>query len=80
VQTEVTQLVPLPEIREARQHIFPSAGSLDWFVRRNRNGLIEAGAILLLTGRWFADPAKFDAFMLRAGGAAAHALTQRAAA
>lgn len=69
--TEVAQLAPLTEYREQRQHIFPSQSSLDWFVRKHRPALVQAGALLMLTGRWFADPPKFDHYMLEAGGRAA---------
>ena len=69
--TEVASLVQLCEYREQRQHIFPSQSSLDWFLRKHRKGLVESGALLMLTGRWFVDPFSFDAYMVSAGGMAA---------
>jgi hypothetical protein len=75
VQTQVAQLMLRTEYREQRQHIFPSQPSLDWFVRKHRAGLVEAGALLMLTGRWFFDAEKFDAYMILTGGKAAKAQT-----
>lgn len=75
--TDVLKLAPLPEYRAQRQHIFPSQASLDWYLRKNRSGLVESGALLLLAGRWFVNAERFDAYLLQAGTEAAKAHAAR---
>lgn len=70
-ETHLDMLCRLPEYREKRKHIFQSEGALQWFVRRHRRGLVECGALMLLTGQWHAHEARFDAFVLEAGADAA---------
>ena len=41
------ELLALPEA----QAIFPTEGSLDWFVRENRAALVDAGVLILGKGR-----------------------------
>lgn len=67
----VSALVLLPEYREARQRLFPSEGSLQWYVRQHKPGLVNAGALLLHAGRWFVCAAAFDAYVIQAGQKAA---------
>jgi hypothetical protein len=67
VNTQLDQLVLLSAYREQRQHFFPSQGSLDWFLRRHRQGLVQAGALFLLSGRWFADLRTFDDYVMGVG-------------
>lgn len=74
---DVLKLAPLSEYRAQRQHIFPSQPSLDWYLRKNRPGLVENGAMLLLAGRWFVNAERFDAYLLQAGTEAAKAHTAR---
>lgn len=61
-------LLMLPQqYRSSRQHMFPSDGSLQWYVRRHRTALVSAGAILLIAGRTHIDEQRFDAFALEQG-------------
>lgn len=53
----------LIEYQEARPRLFPSESSLRWYLRHNRAELVAAGALLLHTGRWLVDAARFDAFV-----------------
>jgi hypothetical protein len=53
-----------PEYRESRARFFPSVYSLQWFVRRHKARLIQAGAIVMHGGQWYADEAKFDAIVM----------------
>jgi hypothetical protein len=46
---------------------------MDWFLRKHREALVERGALLLLTGRWFVSPNKFDGFMEELGSRSAYA-------
>jgi hypothetical protein len=70
-ELKITSLATLAEYRRQREHVFGSRGSLDWYLRRNRTGLIESGALLLVAGRWFADPERFDSYIVATGAAAA---------
>lgn len=72
-QSNLSQLTPLAMYREQRELIFASKHSLDWYVRRHRNDLIEGGALLLVAGRWFADAERFDAYVMAQGAATAKA-------
>ncbi len=66
--TEALNRLQLPaEYVAQRQHLFPSQPSFDWFVRRNRSALVQAGALLRPTGRWLVEPAAFDAAILTIG-------------
>jgi hypothetical protein len=64
-------LKPLPEYGRDRAHIFPSQSSLEWFVRMNRNNLVENGALLVICGRRMVNPALFDDAVLRVGQSSA---------
>lgn len=65
--TDVSTLVLVPEYQAARQHLFPSATSLDWYVRVNRADLVAAGALLKIANRWRVQPARFDAAVMSIG-------------
>jgi hypothetical protein len=59
------------EYRADRAHIFPSPGSLEWFVRRHRERLIDKGALLVIAGRTQIDPSAFDQTVLEVGASEA---------
>jgi hypothetical protein len=66
--TEALNRLQLPaEYIAQRQHLFPSQPSFDWFVRRNRDALVQAGAMLRPTGRWLVQPDSFDQAVLAIG-------------
>jgi hypothetical protein len=71
LQTTLSHLQKLQEYRLERQHIFQSAGALDWFVRTHRSRLIDAGALMLLAGSWHVNPSAFDITVLEIGQQAA---------
>jgi len=63
----VTTLVPLiaqsgqgHTFLALRANIFPSEGSLRWFVRRHRPALVKAGALVKLRGIWHVDTESWD--------------------
>lgn len=62
--------------RDARQNIFPSRGSLDWFIRRNKPELIETGALLFIAGQWRVHTDRFDRCVLDIGARLAHRTPQ----
>lgn len=69
--TALSDVRRLPDYRERRTHIFPSDGSLTWFVRQHKARLVEAGALVMLAGQWHAHESKFDAAVLAIGQDAA---------
>ena len=70
-ETTLNSLRKLTAYRDQRGHIFQSTGSLQWFVRKHRQQLIETGALVLIAGQWHAHEQKFDACVLQAGALAA---------
>lgn len=70
-QGAVSDWVTRDEFRAKRPAIFPSEGSLEWFIREHRRALIDAGAIVLLRQRWLINPSAFDACVRKVGTAAA---------
>lgn len=68
----VSALVSLLEFQEQRQRLFPSQGSLQWYLRSHKPGLVDAGALLMHAGKWWVSPAHFDQYILSAGAKAAH--------
>lgn len=67
----VNALLPLSDYHAARSHVFPSDTSLDWYLRKHRSALIEAGALLMVAGRWLVQPSTFDTYVLERGTQAA---------
>ena len=59
---ELFKLRPLAEYQVSRSHVFPSSGSMEWFVHRNRARLVKAGALVKLTGRSLVPSASARAF------------------
>ena len=68
-------LQPLSDYAVARTHVFPSKTSMTWFVRQHRDALIREGALLMISGRWFVHPDKFDSYVPAEGTRAARART-----
>lgn len=68
---EITALEAPQKYREPRPNVFPSKGSLDWFIRCHREELIKARALLLIAGKWHVSPRRFDAVVLEIGQRAA---------
>lgn len=73
--SDLLALRPLPDYRQSREHVFRSEQSLQWFVRRNKSRLVDAGALVMLGGRWHVVPSRFDAVVLEAGQLAAKQAT-----
>ena len=66
-QALVAALQAPADYRNPREHLFPSQGSLDWFIRRERDRLVKAGALRLIAGRWMVAPEAFDLVVLEVG-------------
>jgi hypothetical protein len=58
----------LPEqYRAARPNVYPSLDAFRWFVRRHRDELVAAGALVAPTGRLLVHPEAFDRVVLSVG-------------
>ena len=66
-ETALDLLRRLTEYQERRKHVFRSMGAADWFVRQHKAALIEAGALVMLTGQWHVHEELFDAVVMRVG-------------
>lgn len=51
--------------------VFPTEDSLRWFVRRNRDALVSAGAVIIITGRLCYHPERFKKAAVEIGQRAA---------
>ncbi|MBS0448585.1 MAG: hypothetical protein JSR59_21900 [Proteobacteria bacterium] len=72
-ESALQALVPLAVYRQPREHIFPSQGSLDWYVRIHKSALVEAGALLLVGRTWHAHADRFDQAVIAISSKAAAA-------
>jgi len=64
----VTELKTPSDYRaEGRTTVFPSAGSLDWFIRKNKVILTSKNALVAPTGRTLINPRIFDLIVLEVG-------------
>ena len=62
--TVLGRLLLKEEYRLERIRLFPSKGSFDWFARQHREQIYSRKAMLVLGGRIFIDPERFDQFIL----------------
>lgn len=51
VTTTLDDFVDLTELLPSVQQTFPTKDSLSWFIRRHRETLVAAGALIVITGR-----------------------------
>lgn len=66
-QGSLSDLVRPADFARARQAIFPSVGSFDWFVRQHRARLVEVGALVFLAGRNYVHPSRADQIIAAIG-------------
>jgi hypothetical protein len=58
---DVLRAVPVITGYQAqRPQLFQSPESMRWFLRNHRDELLQAGALLKISGRWMAVPERFD--------------------
>jgi hypothetical protein len=62
-----TLKTPKEYISNGRAHIFPSESSLQWFIRKNKQLLIESRALHNPTGRTLINANLFDDVVLQVG-------------
>lgn len=58
--TTAPPLLSVAEYQEARSRLFPSAGSLAWYIRVHKAELVQRGAMLMHRGIWHIDGECFD--------------------
>ena len=69
--TQLSRLVTPTDYQSAgRGHVFPSATSLQWFMRVHRRELVQRGAVVKIAGRTLIDGERMDAAALAVGAAA----------
>lgn len=68
-ENPLAQLMKPPAYRAARASVFASDFALDWYIRQNRDALFQAGALLMITGRKWINPTKFDQAVIELGSA-----------
>lgn len=54
------EFVGLAALHPKVRNTFPTEASLNWFVRQHRVALVEAGAVIFITGRLRFHPEKFQ--------------------
>lgn len=69
--TPLAALLTFEQVAEKYGPLFPNAEAVRWYVRFNRAGLEDAGALLLIRGRTYIAPGPFEAYVVRAGQAQA---------
>jgi len=57
----------LEAFQAANAHVFPSVPSLRWFYRQHRAALLEAGAVVEITGRLLINTRVFSRVALEIG-------------
>lgn len=60
-------LVSIQDYQRANANVFPSRGSVEWFVRQHKLNLIEARAIYIITRRTLLHAQRFNAYVLKVG-------------
>ena len=67
LSVSLDSLQSLEDYQIQQRNIFPSRPSIDWFVRVHKKELIEAGALVLLTGKSVVNPTAFSQTVLSIG-------------
>lgn len=65
-------LQSLDEYRKSRSHIFPSYGSISWFIRQNREVLMGLNALSYPTRRLMINAPAFDNAVIIVGQQSVH--------
>jgi hypothetical protein len=64
---DVASLKSPSEYQTERQNAFPSLAAVEWFMRRHRPALNEAGALVTVNRRLLIVPSAFDAVVMAVG-------------
>ena len=69
---QLQNLQSLDEYRKSRSHIFPSHGSIQWFIRQNREVLMGLNALSYPTRRLMINAPAFDSAVIIVGQKSVH--------
>ena len=56
----LNNLLAIEDYQKSRSHIFPSYGSISWFIRQNREALMELNALSWPTRKLLINELAFD--------------------
>lgn len=59
--------VDMQDLLPSVEQTFPTKDSLGWFIRRHRDTLVEAGALIVITGRLRFHPQRFKEVAVEIG-------------
>ena len=68
-ESEVSRLKTRAEYQALRANAFPSESALSWFMRRHRETLVAAKALVPINRRMMLDPPNFDRVVRQVGQA-----------
>ncbi len=63
----LNNLKTINEYIQDRRNVFPSKPSIEWFIRKHKSHLLEAGALSMPTGRTLINSEIFDQAVLDIG-------------
>lgn len=65
--TSLAALLTLAQVPDKYPALFPTVEAVRWYLRDHRDGLQDAGALLVIRGRLRVVPRPFEEYVLRAG-------------
>jgi len=65
--SDTAVFVPLREMQQQVENLFPNQNSFRWFVRHHRDGLAKNAAMIQVANRLLFDPAAFKEYVIRDG-------------
>ena len=65
--SDTTVFVPLREMQQQVENLFPNQNSFRWFVRHHRDGLAKNVAMIQVANRLLFDPSAFKEYVIRHG-------------
>jgi hypothetical protein len=63
----IDRLIEPSAYLQQRTQLFRSLEGLNWFIRRNKARLVQAGALTIPNGRWLIDAERFDGVVAELG-------------
>ena len=65
--SDTTAFIPLRDMQQQVENLFPNQNSFRWFVRHHRDGLAKNAAMIQVANRLLFDPAAFKKYVIRDG-------------
>lgn len=69
LSSPLSKLVNTEGYQRRNPHVFAGPESVKWYIRKNREALATAGALLNIAGRHWIDADKFDVCVLQLSAA-----------